>query len=143
MTEGECETKSLVEFFSSRTLLPAPSALPSSRRRAFVALAPFSIKEKHFLGSMHRFKKLRRSKSICRTSSSLPLEGKVDRAARRMRCSRKAALFLCTALKKTDAPHHALSVALRRQLPQRGEPYVCAMRWFGILQKRKSVRGTI
>ena len=29
----------------------------------------------------------------------------MDRAARRMRCSRKAAFFLCTALKKTDASH--------------------------------------
>ena len=63
------------------------------------------LKEKPYVCAVRWFRILRKSKFVGGTKESLPLEGKVDRAARRMRCSRKAAFLLFTAQKITDAPH--------------------------------------
>ena len=96
-------------------------------------------------GVMRWFGILRKFKSVGGTIVSLSPREMVSNVAKRLVTER--VYFV---------PHHALSVALRRQrkkyrryfvalapFPIEGKPYVCSVRWFKILWKFKPVRGTI
>ena len=106
-----------------------------------MAFAPFPIEGKSSVRAVRDFKILRRFKSVRGTNVSLSLSGEVA--------------ALATTERADFLPYHALSVALRRQRKKyrryfvvlalfsiKEKLYVCAVRWFEILQMFKSVVGT-